>query len=335
MNKSMTLEEFFELGHVFSGGEEAGGEGGDGGGDGGDGGGDGGSAVSVVTADGSFTENWSEKYGADNQAHLSRYKDFDSLVNSTISTKKKFGKNPDSLVEIPSETSSDDVRAAFRKAKGVPDNLDAYEYKLSDEMAIKLGPLQDDKMSAIRKFAQEELELSPGKFTKLLDFYHQSTSDDIDAFGISNNEQLQKAQEEGKAQLRTLPGWQSEQEYTDKVRIAQSVMEKYDLVGAIDELALQNSPKLLVGLNNIADSMSEDTLKGLRASPDNMVANTKTQIAEIRSRMDVIIKENPSNFKGNVEFKDLQKYKQAHGTFLSLIRSRYSIPTLLQFGLRK
>ena len=299
MNKSMTLEEFFELGHVFSGGEEAGGEGGDGGGDGG-------SAVSVVNADGSFTENWSEKYGADNQAHLSRYKDFDSLVNSTISTKKKFGKNPDSLVEIPSETSSDDVRAAFRKAKGVPDNLDAYEYKLSDEMAIKLGPLQDDKMSAIRKFAQEELELSPGKFTKLLDFYHQSTSDDIDAFGISNNEQLQKAQEEGKAQLRTLPGWQSEQEYTDKVRIAQSVMEKYDLVGAIDELALQNSPKLLVGLNNIADSMSEDTLKGLGGPSSTNVSNIQSQIAELRNQQNTIRQKSPVNFKSDPKFKDIE-----------------------------
>ncbi len=258
--------------------------------------------TSVVNADGSFADKWSEKYGADNQAHLLRYKDFDSLVNSHIDTKKKFGKNPDSLVEIPTETSSDEVKTAFRKAGGVPDNSDAYEYTLPDKMAVKLGPLQDDKMAKVRKFAYEELELSPAKFTKLLDYYHNDLSGEIDSFGETNDSQQTEAQEKSKAELKQL--WLGE--YDMKVQRAQSVMEKYGGVEAVAELNLQNSPTLIKFLDNIAGSMSEDTLKGLKGSTVISAANIDTQITELRGHQSKIRKENPVNFKSDPTFKDLE-----------------------------
>lgn len=260
--------------------------------------------TSVVNADGSFVENWHDKYGEENKATLSRFNNFDDFVNSHIATKKKFGKNPDSLIEIPTEHSSDEVKAAFRKANGLPDN-DAYEYTLSDELAVKLGPLKDDRMAKIRKFAFEELELSPAKFTKLLDFYHNDLSGEIDSFGEQTTAQTAEAAEKAKTELKQL--WLGD--YDTKVQRAQSVMEKYGGVDAIAELNLQNSPTLIKFLDNIAGSMSEDTLKGLSAASATTTANIKTQIAEIRTRMDKIIKDNPSNFKGNVEFKDLIKRK--------------------------
>ncbi|MHC4121938.1 MAG: hypothetical protein ACYSSI_00060 [Planctomycetota bacterium] len=260
--------------------------------------------VSAVNADGSFVENWHDKFGEENKAHLSRYKTFDDLVNSHVATKKKFGKNPDSLIEIPTEHSSDKVKAAWKKAKGTPDSIDAYEYTLSDEMAVKLGPIDDKKMSAFKEFAHKQ-EWSPQQFKDALDFYHTNIASEIDAFGELTTKQTAEAAEKARTELKQL--WLGE--YDTKVQRAQSVMEKYGGVDAVAEANLQNSPKMIKFLDNIAESMSEDTLKGLDASSTVTTANIKTQIAEIRTQMDKIIKENPSNFKGNVEFRDLQKRK--------------------------
>ena len=86
-------------------------------------------------------------------------------------------------------------------------------------------------------------------------------------------------------------------------------MEKYDGVDLVEGLNLQNSPKMLLFLDKIAESMSEATLKGL-GTPSGVTADgLKAQIAEIRSQMDVIQKENPSNYKGNIKFRDLQRRK--------------------------
>ncbi len=273
----------------------------DGGGSSGDGGsGDGGQA-SVVNTDGSFTENWHGKYGDENNAHLSRYKTFDDLVNSHIATKKKLGKNPDSLVEIPTDTSSDEVKAAWRKAKGAPDSIDAYEYTLSDEKAVKLGPLRDDLMTKVKEHANKQ-DWSPAEFKANLDLYHDIMSDDIDTFGKTTEAETAEAIEKSKAELKQL--WLGD--YDAKVQRAQSVMEKYGGVEAVAELNLQNSPTLIKFLDNIAGSMSEDTLKGLKGSSGLSTDNINSQIVELRSQQDAIRRESPVNFKSNPKFKDLE-----------------------------
>ena len=265
--------------------------------------------VSIVNADGSYADNWYEKYGKENEAHLSRYKTHDDLVNSHIATKRKFGKDPNTLIEIPTEHSSEEVRAAFRKASGVPDTTDDYKYTLSDELAVKLGPLQDDKMEKVRKFAHKELGLSPDKFVKLLDFYHSEVASDIDLFGQQTTEQAAKDAEKTKAELRKMDGWRSEEEYNAKVQRAQSVMEKYGGEEAVAELNLQNNIKMIKLFDSIAESMSEATLKGTTSSSASSVANINSQIIEIRSQMDAVIKENPVNFKNNSKYKELTQRK--------------------------
>ena len=128
----------------------------------------------------------------------------------------------------------------------------------------------------------------------------------IDRFGEEDNERRASEAEAAKAELRKRPGWQTEAEYKDKVQIAQSVMEKYELVDSVAELNLQNSPKLVVGLNKIAESMSEDTLKGLGAPSGQTTDNINSQIADLRSQQDAIRKETPVNFKSNPKFKDIE-----------------------------
>lgn len=258
--------------------------------------------TSPVNADGSYVENWYDKFGEENKAHLSRYKTHDDLVNSHIATKKKFGKNPDALVEIPTENSSDEVKAAWAKAHNVPET---YEYKLSDEMAVKLGPLDEKKMAALREFGKSK-NWSQADFKDVLNFYHNSMSEDIDAFGQQTTKEAAEAAEKGKAELKKL--WLSD--YDAKVQRAQQVMEKYGGVDAVAEANLQNSPTMIKFLDNIAESMSEDTLKGLGPPTGPTAANINSQINDIRTQMDVITKENPVNFKSNAKYKELVERKR-------------------------
>lgn len=276
--------------------------------------------VSVVNADGTFAEKWSEKYGEENQPHLSRYKDFDSFVESHISQRKKFSKDPSTLVEIPTGTSSDEVKAAFRKARGVPDSVDAYEYKLSDELAVKLGPLDDKKMLAFKEFAHKQ-EWSPTQFKDALDFYHANIATDIDTSNISFNELQKAAYDRGMAILK--------REYRDgiedKILLANAISRKYgeisvknengEMVNPLEELykespELKKSPWLTMIFNNIANAMSESTLKGLAPSAPTS-GDLQAKITEIRDQMDKIMKENPANFKANLTYKELVERKRA------------------------
>ncbi len=270
--------------------------------------------VSVVNADGSFAENWNDKFGEENKAHLSRYKTFDDLVNSHIATKKKFGKNPDTLIEIPSETSSDEVKAAFRKAKGMPDNTDSYEYTLPDEMAVKLGSVDDKKMTAFREFAHKQ-EWSPKQFKDALDFYHTNVAADVDTSEIAFNEQRAVSIEANKAELKK--EWLGD--YQTNVDEAQSIMVRYGGVDAVAELDLQNSPTLIKFLNNISKHMNPDAIKGQDAASVTTAANIKTQLADIYEEIAKVVKENPANFKGNAKYKELVERKH------ELNKQRHSI----------
>ena len=257
--------------------------------------------TSVVNTDGSFSENWTDKYGEENKAHLSRYKDLDSLVNSHISQRKKFSKDPSTLIEIPREGSTDEVNSAWAKAHGVPDTIDGYKYELSNELATKLGPLDDKKMAGIREFAQKK-NWSPTDFKDALDLYHNMMVGDIGTAQTTFNEKQTELQEAGVAELKK--EWLGE--YDNKVLNANAVLRKYGGEEAVAEFNAQNSPKMAKFLDNIHSAMSEDTIKGLSTSAAPTATNIKSRIADIRASMDAIMKESPSNFKANAKFKELQ-----------------------------
>lgn len=291
MAEKMTLARICELGLVFSGGEE-GGEG-------------------FVGADGVFADGWAGRDEfKENEATLSRYKNVTDLANSLVATKAKFGKNPDVMVEIPSDTSSDEVKAAFRKARGVPDSVDSYEYKMPDDIGTKLT-IDDAKMATFKEFAYKELEITPKNFVKLMDFYHKNLATDLDSFDVTYNEQLKEDQEKGTVELKKK--WLGD--YDTKVLRANAIMRKYGGEEAVASFSAQNSPLMAEFLDKIAESMSEDTLKGLAAQTGSTSADLKSKVAEIRGQMDKITKENPANFKANAGYKELierkrQLYKQ-------------------------
>jgi len=260
--------------------------------------------TSVVNTDGSFAENWSEKYGDDNKEYLSRYKDLDSLVNSNISARKKMSKNPDSLVEIPNETSSDEVKIAWAKAHGVPETDDAYKYEMSEELSTKLGPVSEENMTAAKEFAKSK-NWSPNDFQEAIDFYHSMMSNNLERGSAILEEKQLEMQESGRAELKK--EWLAD--YDNRVLRANSVLRKYGGEDAVLEFNAQDSPKMAKFLDNIAGAMSEDTLTGFSASSAPTASGLKSKIADIRQSMSKIMEENPSNYKGNDKFKALQAEK--------------------------
>ena len=286
--------------------------------DGGDGGGGGGD-TGYVGVDGTFTDGWTgrEEFKA-NAETLGRFKSVPELAKGYMEARTKIGKDPNSLAEIPNDTSSDEVKAAWGKANGKPETVDGYEYDYSDDFSAKLGPLDETKMSALKDFAHKELGLSPTKFQKLLDFYHTNASGEVDSFNATLEEQRQASKDKGMAILNEVFLDTTD----DRTASAEAFLQKYgeievkgengEMVNPLEMLfeespELKNSPWLTMIADNMVQAMGEDTLKGGRGPSGGMsLEGINTQIAEIRSQQDAIRKETPVNFKSNPKFKDLE-----------------------------
>ncbi len=288
----------------------------------GDGGGDGGGGAAdtgYVGVDGTFADGWTgrEEYKA-NAETLGRFKSVPELAKGYMEARTKIGKDPNSLAEIPNDTSSDEVRAAWGKANGVPESVDGYEYNYSDDFATKLGPLDDTKMTAIKEFAHKELGLSPAKFQKLMDFYHTNASGEVDVFNTTFEEQKQASKDKGVAILNR--EWLEGTE--DRTKGALAHLQKYgeievkgengEIVNPLEMLfqespELKNSPWLTIIADNMAQAMGEDTLHGGGGGGALSLEGINSQIAAIRTEQAEIRKANPVNFKSDPKFKYLEK----------------------------
>jgi len=273
-----------------------------------------------VSQDGTFNDGWTgrEEFKA-NADTLSRYKNVTDLANSHMELRRKFGKDPNSMAEIPNETSSDDVKAAWRKANDIPETVDEYKYDYSDDFATKLGPLDDKKMASVKEFAHKELGLSNARFQKLMDFYHTNISGDIDASSASFEEQKQTAFDNGMAILNR--EWLEGTE--DRTSAALEFLQKHgefevrdkegNMVNPLEMLfaeapGLKTSPWLAMIADNMAQAMNEDTLHGGQGSSTaTSLEGINTQIADLRSEQSAIRAASPVNYKNDPKFKDNER----------------------------
>lgn len=274
--------------------------------------------TSIVNADGSFAENWHEKFGEENKAHLSRYNDFDALVNSHIATKKKFGRDPDSLIQVPKADSSDEVKAAFHKAAGELETVKDYKFVKSPDISAKVEIID----AQLKRWAgiAKKYHLNNEQYNGAANDYLIGIGEDVDAFDTQQAEDTEKANQEGNAVLTKIF---REDSASRKVR-ANAVLDKYGLETikmpdgtetTIKGMLFEENPKLLQSpwmimlLDRFAESMSEDTLKGLTATVGVTENKIKSELAEIYTEMEGIMKEHPINFKINSRYKDLVERK--------------------------
>lgn len=91
--------------------------------------------ASFVGADGGFVEGWTSKLPEDLRdagASLGKFKTVTDLAKSYHHLEKTIGARPQGVI-IPSEKSTPEEVAAYRKALGVPDKVEEYNFK-PDEM---------------------------------------------------------------------------------------------------------------------------------------------------------------------------------------------------------
>ncbi len=302
----MKLNDYFNRGFLPTYCEDGGGGGEPAGGGGGD--------VSVLDSGGSFTDNFYGSHGEENREYLSRYKAPSDLAKANVELRKKFSKNPDTMVEIPSDTSGDDVKAAWGKANGVPETVDGYGYDYSDDFATKLGPVNDEKVVAAKEFAHKELGLSPAKFQKLLDFYHTNVALDNDAFNTELQESTDQRFEAGTAILES--NWLEAKD--EKTAAALAHLQKYgeievkgadgEMVNPLEKFFEENpnakqSPWLTIMMDTMAQKMGEAGRHGGGDTGALSLEGVNSQIDAINDRQSAIRGESPVNFKGNQEFK--------------------------------
>ena len=85
----------------------------------------------IVNADGSFSEDWRNRF-ADNEEIaqskvLDNVKNFDDLVGQFVNGQKVIGQKTEGMVKIPGEDASEEDVKAFREAMGVPEKPNDYE----------------------------------------------------------------------------------------------------------------------------------------------------------------------------------------------------------------
>jgi len=290
---------------------------------GGDAGGDSGGDVGFVGSDGTFNDGWTDRAEfKDHAEYLGRYKTVGDLTKGLTELRTKYNKNPDTMVEIPSETSGDDVRAAFRKANGVPDTVEEYVYDYSDDFATKLGPMQDEKLASAREFAHKELGLSNAKFQKLLDFYHGNIASDLDSGNIQMDEMNQQRFDEGTGILKNQ--WLDRTD--DRTAAALAHLQKYgeievknkdgEMINPLEKLLEENpniktSPWMTMIMDNMAQKMGEAGRKGGGGDGALSLDGLNSQIAGIRAQQAAIKDKIPVNFKGDPEFKRLEESLKA------------------------
>lgn len=283
------------------------------------GGGGGGEATSPVNADGTFVENWQDKFPEEHRETLKRSKNFPDFVDSHMRLRAKLGKNPDSMIELPTDKSSDAVRVAFHKARGVPDDVKGYEYKKDPNISAKV-PVEDSEIEAFKTIAKKH-NLTNKQLNGVMNDYMVSLGPGVDAIDKKIADDKEQASIEGNKVLAQRFKGEAETRRKD----ANILLDAYGMqtvklpdgseasikgMMLAENQELLSSPWFVMFLDNVRGALSEDTLKNLKTtttggSPDQI----KSKIAEIRSEMMKMERENPSRFRMDPHYKDLRLQK--------------------------
>jgi len=281
--------------------------------------------ASIVNPDGTFAENWTNNLGDELKSEvptLSRFKNVKDLSKSYIDARKKLGRNPEDLIVIPKDDSSDEVKAAFYKARGWPDSPDKYEYELSKEMKERLGSDVDPKlMTDVRKFAHEKLHLNQSEFKEMLDYYHNFMAGQADKGNGELDEFVEQRRLDGVVILkkefgvglneRTLRAEGLMDKYGSKVIKDADGTEKTLIQKLEEEIpAIKTSPYMRMIFDAVAETLSEDTLKGVGRITTPTTTDIDSKIAELRQHPAYMDNKHP-DFQ-RIQDQITALYKQKH-----------------------
>lgn len=274
---------------------------------------------SIVNPDGSFVENWTQNEPEEDKPTLSRFKNVGDLKKSYMDLRKKFGRDPDGLIQVPKDDSPDDVKTAFYKAAGKPETVDEYKFEKSTDLSEKVEVV-DDQVKAFAQIAHK-YHLNNAQFNGIVNDYLALIGKDIDAFDLAQTEKGQQDYEVGMAELKKVFKDGLEQ----RALRANALLRKYGNVAIKDKDGnevsimeklfeespkLKNSPWMTMLLDNIAEAMSEDTLKGIATITTPTVGQVEAKIAELRKHPAYMDKMNPQHKQIIQQIADLYTQKK-------------------------
>jgi len=263
-----------------------------------------GQETSVVNPNGSFVDNWYEKYDEADHPTLKRYKTFDNFVTSHMSQRRMINKDPDRLVEIPNETTSDEDREAFHRARGVPDKVEDYKYEKGKDLSDNID-IDDEKIAAFSQIAKNH-NLTQEQFLGVANDYLALIDKDITAFDLVQEEKRQKDFELAEAALKKDFG----KSYEERVARANLLLRKYKGNEMVAELGLENNPAMTRFLDAIAEDMSEDRIKGLAPSSTPTSSDVDDKIAELKAHDAFMDRKHPQHKQVVDQLTELYKKRK-------------------------
>lgn len=175
-----------------------------------------------------------------------------------VNAQKVIGK--DKIPALKPDATPEERLAWRQEHLGVP--KDATEYELPDMESLELKNeinLDDEKVEAFRKFAQEELQIPKEEFGKLIEFYLK----DMDGSLESQKTLLSQRQEENLNQLRE--EWGSDK-LDANLKIANAVLDRMpggsDLLEALNESGLHTDPRIIKAIHGMQDQFLSDDFRG-------------------------------------------------------------------------
>jgi len=263
------------------------------------------SGTSVIDDKGNFVENWADNYPEEDRATLSRFKKFDDLITSHMKNRRMLNKDPDSLVEIPSETSSDEVKAEFHRRRGVPDDEKGYKYKRSKDLSDNID-IDDEKIAAFAQIAKKH-NMTPSQFNGIVNDYLALVDKDIAKFDLLQQDRNKKDFEKADAALKKKFG----KSYDERVARANMILRKYEGQNFVAKHGLENSPEMTEFLDRIAEDMSEDRIKGLTGVTVPTPSQVDSKIKELRAHPAYLDRKHPQHKDYVNQVRELYKKKSA------------------------
>jgi hypothetical protein len=141
-----------------------------------------------------FVENWAENLEGEewNRDTLGKFdgKSVTDLARSYAELEKKIGQKTEGMIKVPGDESTEEERAAFHAALGVPDSAEDYEISLPDEVTEGLD--WDEGVMGPIKEAAHRIGVSPAQLSDLVAAQAQIEKEQVQLYQ-QEQEQAQEA----------------------------------------------------------------------------------------------------------------------------------------------
>lgn len=222
-----------------------------------------------------FRDGWYESIDSPSfdpyRATAARFKSLDDVFKSLHETKAKLSEKTDGMVKAPGPASTDEDRAAFREAIGVPADANGYDAQLPDKLPEGVE-INSDEMAPFREKAHE-LGLTPDQFNGLLNWQIQREGQMIQ----EDLTQRSVAEAQAKQEMQMVFGNQMQEKLMLAQRAAATV--------GLDPQSVKTDPQLAVAMAKLSELIGPD-----RLIPSDEVKGTLSAQSQARDIMT-----NPNN----------------------------------------